>query len=384
MATANQAAGLYIHIPFCARKCPYCDFYSITDASLQTAYLEALLLEMPLCRPWKTVFDTIYLGGGTPSMLSLKAIHRIVAAVHDAFTIQKHAETTIEVNPGTIDAAKLTAYRQAAINRINIGVQSFDPANLGFLGRIHTVQESMDAVAAARRAGFDNIGIDLIYGLPGQKQADWQADLTRALALQPEHLACYMLTYEAGTPLDKARGQGQITPLDEEPSARLLKLTQEFLAAHGYVQYEISNFARNDGGNPEFYRSRHNLKYWNREPYLGLGPSAHSYEHPERWWNRRSVPDYIAALKAGRRPVAGQERLNRDQQMMEALYLGLRQTAGIDVAAFEKNFGVDFQTCCGEPLAEMIQEGVLTLADTRCALTPQGMPLLDSVIARLI
>jgi len=193
-----------------------------------------------------------------------------------------------------------------------------------------------------------------------------------------------MLTYEAGTPLDRARAQGRVTPLGEERSARLLTLTRQFLEAHGYAQYEVSNFAKKTNSRAQNYRSRHNLKYWNRAPYLGLGPSAHSYTSPRRWWNVEHVRAYIAEIQAGRRPVAGQECLSRDQQMMEALYLGLRQTAGIDIPAFEKNYAVDFQTWCGEPLAEMTQEGVLTLADTRCALTPKGMPLLDSVVARLV
>ncbi len=257
-------------------------------------------------------------------------------------------------------------------------------ANLFFLGRVHSTAQSVAAVTAARKAGFDNIGIDLIYGLPEQTRAAWQADLVKALALQPEHLACYMLTYASGTPLDQARRQGRVLPLAEERCARLLAQTQQFLAAQGYGQYEISNFARIDHGNPDTYRSRHNLKYWSMAPYLGLGPGAHSYAHPVRWWNTEQVPAYIADLKAGRCPIAGREHLTREQQMMEALYLGLRQTVGIDVAAFEKRFAVDFKGHLGQPLADMVQEGVLDLFGDRCALTPKGMRLLDSVVARLI
>jgi oxygen-independent coproporphyrinogen-3 oxidase len=226
--------------------------------------------------------------------------------------------------------------------------------------------------------------MDLIYGLPNQTKSAWQKDLTRAVELQPEHLACYMLTYESGTPLDQARRHGRITPLNEKTSARLLKLTRQFLSTHDYVQYEISNFARSDNGNPEIYRSHHNLKYWNKVPYLGLGPSAHSYEHPVRWWNLAQVEDYIKSLNAGRLPVVKQERLNRDQQIMETLYLGLRQTAGIDVVDFGKTFGVDFRKHFGAPLEEMMEEGVLTITNNRCALTPKGMRLLDSVVSRLV
>ncbi len=377
-------SGLYVHIPFCARKCPYCDFYSITDDSLQTPYVEALLREIQQHAPHAPIFDTLYLGGGTPSILETKAIERIIDAVSSAYRLQAQTEITIEINPGTINERKLSAYCRAGINRINIGVQSFEPANLNFLGRIHNAAESVAAVTAARKAGFGNIGIDLIYGLPGQSSAAWQADLVQALELQPEHLACYILTYESGTPLDKARRKGGVIPLAENRSARLFTLTQQFLAAHGYEQYEISNFVRSDHRNPGVYRSRHNRKYWSMASYLGLGPAAHSYESPERWWNLAQVPAYIAALKAGRRPIAGRERLTREQQVMEALYLGLRQTAGIDVAAFEKRFAVDFREHLGKPLTEMAREGVLTLTNGRCALTNKGMRLLDSVLVRLI
>jgi len=377
-------SGLYIHIPFCARKCPYCDFYSITDDSLHAPYVEALLREIQLHAPQALFFDTLYLGGGTPSILKGTAIERILDAVSSAYTFKAQTEITIEINPGTIDLRKLSTYRRAGVNRVNIGVQSFEPANLTFLGRIHSAAESVAAVTAARKAGFGNIGIDLIYGLPGQSRTAWQADLAQALELQPEHLACYMLTYESGTPLDKARRQGRVIPLAEDQSARLFILTQQFLAAHGYVQYEISNFSRSNHRNLDTYYSRHNRKYWSMASYLGLGPAAHSYEPPERWWNLEQVPAYIAALKAGRLPMAGRERLTREQQIMEALYLGLRQTAGIDVAAFEKQFAVDFREHLGKPLTEMAREGVLTLTNGCCALTPKGMRLLDSVMARLI
>ncbi|MFC1505190.1 radical SAM family heme chaperone HemW [Thermodesulfobacteriota bacterium] len=379
-----KPSGLYIHIPFCVRKCPYCDFCSITDSSLQTPYVEALLLEIQMHAPQATIFDTLYLGGGTPSILAVTAIERILGAVGRAYNFQVQAEITIEINPGTIDTRTLSAYRRAGINRVNIGVQSFEPANLIFLGRIHSAAQSVAAIKAAREAGFDNIGIDLIYGLPDQTESAWQADLVKALEFQPEHLACYMLTYESGTPLDEARQNGRVIPLTEDRSARLLALTQQILTPRDYAQYEISNFARIVHGDPDTFRSRHNLKYWSMAPYLGLGPGAHSYAHPIRWWNLEQVPAYIAALDAGRRPIAGRERLNREQQMMEALYLGLRKTVGIDVAAFEKRFAVDFKGHLGQPLADMAQEGVLTLSDNRCALTPKGMRLLDSVLARLV
>ena len=377
---AALTTGLYVHVPFCRRKCLYCDFYSITDLSRRASYLRALAVEMGrVAEAASAPVDTLYIGGGTPSVLEAGSLERILATAGKTFPFLPRAEVTLEANPGTLDSDLLRAFKAGGGNRLNIGVQSFRDERLRFLGRVHSGQAAVQAIDAARAAGFDNIGLDLIYGLPGQTRADWLADLQRAVAFAPEHLACYLLTYEPGTPLERLRRAGRVQPLAESAAAELFDATCEYLASAGYRQYEISNFARTDA-----HRSRHNLKYWTGAPYVGLGPSAHSFSGTERRWNVRSVDQYVRSLAAGRLPVEGRERLDRSQQMIEALYLGLRMTAGIDLEAFDRRFGVDFRGEYRELLAEFGAEGYVAIAAGRCALTRRGMRFQDSITARFV
>ena len=371
-------AGLYIHIPFCQKKCPYCDFYSITDASLQQAFAEALLLEMRMTGDLPLEFDSVYFGGGTPSVLTAAAIDQILQTARSTYHILADAELTIEINPGTVTMAQLQEYRRSGINRLNIGVQSFWEQNLEFLGRLHTVQEARQAIEWARHAGFENIGLDLIYGLPDQTQNSWRRDLETAIAYSPEHLACYTLTFESGTPLEKQLREGRIAALDEERVGELMVFTADFLADQGYARYEISNYSR--GHN---LRSRHNSKYWSFAPYIGLGPSAHSFIEPERFWNIADVAAYIHRLNDGCLPVDSRETLDQQQMMLETVYLGLRTTDGIDIAEFEKKFGVHFNHLFGEVGAEFENKGWLKMTNSRCVLTQQGMLLLDTITATL-
>ncbi|MCG2755382.1 MAG: radical SAM family heme chaperone HemW, partial [Desulfobacteraceae bacterium] len=273
-----------MHIPFCINKCPYCDFYSITDQSLQQLFIEALIQEMQMASIPSLVCDTLYFGGGTPSVLRPENIGRIIESAYGLFNISTDSEVTIEVNPGTVTSEQLTEYRNIGINRINIGAQSFNDEILNFLGRIHSSNDADLTIRGARKAGFDNIGIDLIYGIPGQTKEMWLSDLRRAIEFEPEHLSCYMLTYEKGTPLDIDREQGKVKPVADSLLAELFETTMEYLTAHGYVHYEISNFAKNASR-----ISRHNMKYWSFSPYLGFGPSAHSFTGHQRYWNCRSV-----------------------------------------------------------------------------------------------
>ena len=371
--------GIYIHVPFCIRKCAYCDFYSTADLSLKDAFVAAVEQEIRRAGPSSMTFDTLYIGGGTPSVLSADQIARMVAAVRQTFGLAAEAEITIEANPGTIGAADLDRYQKAGIGRINLGIQSFNDENLKFLGRIHSARAAEKVLREARQCGFEKIGLDLIFGLPGQGQAAWLADLDRAVGHRPEHLSCYMLTYESGTPLDRARQKGLIRPLSDDRVAELFETTMAFLADHGYQQYEISNFARSVAA-----RSRHNLKYWHFAPYLGFGPAAHSFVDPRRWWNHSDVWRYLERIARGRSPVAAGETLDRDQQMIEALYLGLRTTAGIDLAGFADRFGTDFTAIFGKLTGELAGRGLLRLADGRCALTRPGMLLLDSIVGLFV
>jgi oxygen-independent coproporphyrinogen-3 oxidase len=366
-----EPAGIYIHIPFCIRKCPYCDFYSISDLSLSDAFTEALQKEMQMAE-FSFPADTIYFGGGTPSVLDPDQIDRIIRAAYQCFSIAESAEITIEVNPGTVSFEKLKTYRRMGVNRLNIGVQSFQDEHLRFLGRIHSGSDAKHAIDWAKKAGFDNIGLDLIYGIPGQSEAIWLADLDAALEFAPAHLSCYMLTYPEGTPIEKQRQAGLFYPSDDNTVSSLFLKTGEYLSRHGYLHYEISNFARS-----ESLMSRHNRKYWNDVSYLGFGPSAHSFIKPERFWNVRSVKRYIQRIDAGKRPISGKEELTRDQQMMEAIYLGLRQKQGIDIARFNQKFGMSFEETFKDILKRLEREGLREDQPGFCSLSEKGMLFAD-------
>jgi len=383
----SKPAGLYIHIPFCLRKCPYCDFYSITDLSLQTAFLDALASEMNMTCELDKEFDTLYIGGGTPSVLDIKAIDNIIKTANQCFTFHSNAEITMEVNPGTVTLEQLKGYRQAGINRINMGIQSFSSANLDFLERIHSAKDAKMAVKWAQKAGYENIGLDLIYGIPGQTTSSWLKDLHMAVEFHPQHLSCYMLSFEPGTPMHKNLQNSVFNPLPEHLVCEFFETTRSFLKANGYVQYETSNFALIDQSgikSAQSNTSRHNLKYWNFFPYIGLGPSSHSFIEPQRYWNHSNVKKYIQDLSEGRLPRAGKESLNREQLMIEAVYLGLRQVKGIAVAGFDKKFGVDFRAMFTGVISDLEGKGLVKMSQNRCALTAKGMLYLDSIATQFI
>ena len=374
----KQPAGIYIHVPFCVKKCRYCDFYSVTDLSRRRDFTDALIREIERA-PDPGPVDSLYFGGGTPSVLDPAEIARLVAAVLERFSFHPDSEITLEVNPGTVDEKKLPGFKAAGINRLNLGIQSFNPGALTFLGRIHTAEESSRAIGAARTAGFDNLGLDLIYGLPGQTAEALRRDLEKAASFNPEHLSCYILTYEKGTLLDKDREKGIVSPLSESRTADLFLLACDLLDRLGYEQYEISNFARSRA-----YRSRHNRKYWNFAPYIGLGPAAHSFLEPTRCWNHRDLGEYLEDLEKGRLPVEGKETLDKSRQMIEAVYLGLRQTRGIPVPDFNKRFAVDFKTLFEPVLSDPGLKKQIETGEDFCRLSVQGLLVMDSIVARLV
>ena len=376
-------AGLYIHIPFCRKKCPYCDFYSIVDHTLKNDFLKSLNREIIL-RKTDHCFDTLYFGGGTPSLLEPKIIKAIIESVMNSFHFSPDSEISMEVNPGTVDLPGLAGYKMAGINRINIGVQSFLDQNLAFLGRIHSAKSARHALLNARRAGFENIGIDLIYGIPEQTKANWLEDLESAIAIQPEHIACYMLTWEQNTPLFIQRRQGLVSAPDDQVLADFFIMAGKFLQAHGYEHYEISNFALIPKNNNLNLRSRHNCKYWSLKPYMGFGPAAHSFDSQHRSWNHYSLKRYIKDLQAGHLPVATAETLNREESMTEALYLGLRQSKGIIYDEFNKQFQMDFQSYFNKPLTLLQKDACLTLTSSRCLPTLRGWQFLDSIIHQFL
>ena len=365
--------GLYLHIPFCIRKCAYCGFFSVTDRSLIPAFRSALRREMALRRGWAASFDTLYWGGGTPSVLSPDDLEGLAAEIRAAFTITHDAEITLEANPGDITRELLTAVRRAGVNRLNIGVQSFDDTILAFLGRRHDRARALSAFAAARDAGMDNIGIDLIYGIPGQGMEAWLATLRAAVALGPEHLSCYQLTLEEGTPLAERSGRGEVALPGEALQADFFWNTAEFLEESGYIHYEISNFARPGR------ESRHNRKYWDHTPYLGLGPAAHTFSGRERRWNRRSLGAYIRDLESGHEPIEAREWLDEEQLRLESLFLGFRTARGICLERFQARYGRDLLADKGDWIERLSGEGLVEIRDGFLRPTRSGMAVADSL-----
>ncbi|MFP4573745.1 MAG: radical SAM family heme chaperone HemW [Desulfobacterales bacterium] len=375
-----MTGGIYIHVPFCIRKCPYCDFYSTEDISRKDAYKYALIREIRM-RAYSfphASFDTIYIGGGTPTTLEPTDLEHILEAVHLNFSILPNPEITIEANPGTVTQATLKAFKTAGINRINIGVQSFNDASLSFLGRIHSSSQAAEALDAAQKAGFENVGLDLIYGLPDQNKGSWQKDLTAAAAFCPSHISCYMLTLEPGTKMAADKDADLFTPLCEDRVSAMFIQASKFLSSRGYEHYEISNFASSKQA-----RSMHNQKYWVNSPYIGFGPSAHSYIEPERFWNTKTLETYISLLVSGIPPTRETEHLTATQLMLEAVYLGLRRSDGINITEFENRFKTDFKNIFAPSLDRFTDSGHMLLDTTSCRLTLQGMLYLDTIAAQL-
>jgi len=391
--------GLYLHIPFCERKCVYCDFYSIEKVEQTGMFLSALHSEIDLIAdryPTTPEFATVFLGGGTPSLLSPRQMDDVMNHLHRRFHISSTAEITAECNPGTVDVAKLSAYRTSGINRISFGVQSFNQDELDFLGRIHNADQARSAVRAARDAGFDNLSIDLIFALPMHTQERWEHTLREAVALEPEHISAYSLIYEEGTPLYAQKEKGLVTPLDEDIDADLYLFTIEFLAQHGYRQYEVSNYARAGGWvkddvmqtpNPQppipIFASKHNLNYWRRGEYLSFGPSAHSFWEGERRWNVSSLTSYLETLSTGALPVAGSERLTRQQVLAEVISLGLRSD-GIRLWQFRDLFNFDFLGRNRAPLDAFVSAGLLLIDQHTVRCTPKGYLSCDALALELL
>jgi len=368
--------GLYIHIPFCRSKCGYCDFYSTTDTGYIDSFIECLLLEMDSYEFEFREFDTIYLGGGTPSLLASGQIEALLEKARNSFRIIPGAEITIEVNPADTDRDDLEKIYAMGINRINIGVQSFDEAELSFLGRRHDSRQAMNTLDSARLAGFDNIGLDLIYGLPYQTIDGWKRSLEKALAFGPEHLSCYELELKPDTPIGLRYEKGEFGRRTEEVQHDFFIKTSEHIRDAGYVHYEISNFASGMDR-----ASRHNRKYWDHTPYLGLGPSAHSFKGACRWWNKGSVNDYILDLKKGRRPVADSEDLGENELASETLFLGLRMKKGIDIKAYRSSYGIDLMETMGLVIRGWEQKGLIEIRGGIIIPTPAGMAVADAMAA---
>lgn len=389
-----QPFGLYIHIPFCQRKCPYCDFN--TYAKLDTlfdAYVEALCAEIA---HWgeklaRRQVHTIFLGGGTPTVLEEGALARIFNTVHNAFDLAADCEITSEANPGTVDQAKFQALHRLGVNRLSMGVQSFQPDELQFLGRIHSVDDVHRAYATARDAGFANINLDFIFGLPHQPVQNWQKTLDTALALAPEHLSLYSLIVEPNTPLHHWVASGNVDAPDDDEAGLLYEIAMQRLADAGYVHYEVSNWAVRSPQTTQPVTCGHNLIYWRNQEYLGVGPGAHSYlRTPEapfgiRWSNRKPVPGYIKRITAGDPVEDFQEVLDAPTSMGETMMLGLRLIReGVSFEQFYQRYNRHMTDVYRAEIERFVDMGMLLIDADRLRLSPRGLMVANSVVAAFL
>ena len=374
------AAGLYLHIPFCSSRCSYCDFATgLYQSELAERYVGALVEEFNSSRESGAQVDTIYFGGGTPSLLSPSQLERILNTVHARFEIDPSAEITLEINPGSVTAEKLRAFRIAGVNRASFGAQTFDDAELAKLGRSHSASDAMETFAELRRAGFDNISFDLIAGLPGQTLAGWQRNVKQAIELQPEHLSFYLLEVHSGTPLAEHIKRGLQPVPDEDLASVMYEWMLEASCAAGYEHYEISNLCR-----PGFH-SRHNVKYWTGAPYYGFGCSAHSYDGQiRRWSNQRDVLKYVELIETGSSPIVDEQQLTGADVRAEAFFLGMRLMRGIDLRAFRESFGIDLLDEHGADLDRFRDAGLLELDGDLLRLTRSGALLSNEVFAAFV
>lgn len=382
--------GLYVHVPFCVRKCLYCDFYSLPtaqgplskrvmagDQPDQPTFLQALDAELRQV-PDDFIPDTIFVGGGTPTELSLPDLKTLFALIRDRVDVSRVREWTCESNPGTLAPGKVEALLAAGVNRVSLGVQSFDPATLEFLGRIHSAEEAEAGVHLLRRMGVRNINLDLLYGVPGASIDVVARDVERLAALSPEHAACYCLIFEDGTPLTDLRNRGFVKEVDDDAELDQYNLVRAALTAAGYRHYELSNFAR-----PGF-ECRHNLLYWGPGDYIGVGPSAHSHWRGARWGNVRDLDAYGRRLLAGRSPRAFTENLPPEAKARESLVMALRRTDGISDEEFRSATGFSYSTLCSDSLPWLKSEGLLEDGGGRLRLTERGLFVSDAVFAELV
>ncbi|MBI5409706.1 MAG: radical SAM family heme chaperone HemW [Nitrospirae bacterium] len=400
--------ALYVHIPFCLKRCIYCDFVSgIYEPEKAGAYIEALKKEVQ-GRMIKGI-STLYIGGGTPTALATDVLADLIKYIFSLFQFAENYEATIEANPGTIDKEKLQAIRSSGINRISIGVQSFNDDELAFLGRIHSSGDAEQAVHLARSAGFENIGIDLIYGIPGPSIESWKRTLEEAVRLKPQHISTYELTVEEGTELSEylmdhphpnplpsrervlkksppsPRGRGiggggnNLSMPEEDTIIEMYEYTIDYLTANGYVHYEISNFALPG------YQCRHNLNYWDRGEYYGVGLGAHSFIDGKRFYNTDNLDEYLKMISEGKSPIKETEDITADKAFFEAFFLGLRKTEGINLKAFSERYGKDILQLYGEKIGELQDAGLMELGTNRLnrylRLTRKGILLSNEIFA---
>lgn len=372
-------AGLYIHIPFCVQKCAYCDFVSFADTAPRQAYLSALKQEIALAgqRFPKRVYDSVFIGGGTPSILAPEDMAALLRALWAAFAIAPGAEFTIECNPGTMDGEKLNAYLAGGVTRLSFGLQSAEDSLLKAIGRIHDFSQFKASFHMARAAGFTNINVDLMYGLPGQTQEQYLHTIQAAAALGPSHISAYSLILEEGTPLYSRVMAGEVSLPSEDCVADMMEAGRALLAGLGYARYEISNYAKPG------HACGHNLNYWENGPYLGLGLAAHSAMDIggwRRWKNHGELEDYLASLQRGELPIWEQQRIPQEEEMFECVMLGLRMLKGVDRPAFWGRFGKDVCLVYKEAVEALTALGWAEATPGSLRLTEAGMDMENSAL----
>jgi putative oxygen-independent coproporphyrinogen III oxidase len=364
-----MTAGLYVHVPFCLTRCGYCDFNAYAGLGhLASRYVDSVEAEAGLwAEEWRGErFGSVFLGGGTPTTLDHADLARLLATFRGRFDVESCAEVTIEANPDTVDAAKLAALREAGYTRLSMGAQSFDQRVLGALERLHQPASVRRAFAAARTAGHTNVNLDLIYGANGETLASWRRTLEETITLRPEHVSAYALTIEPATPLGRKVQAGLVPGPEPDLQADMFDLACELLRDAGYRHYEVSNWALSG------FECRHNLGYWRKQPYLGLGAGAHSYRDARRWWNLRPPTEYLEAVEHGLRPVGGEERLTLQDERLEEIFLKLRILEGVPVTSVAADVASGF-----------VQQGLLRRRNGHLAPTERGMLLLNELVLSL-
>lgn len=368
--------GVYIHVPFCKQKCNYCDFYSVTNLETEK-YLSALKVEMELIKErYDFSARSIYLGGGTPTVLKLKELEKLLNLINEEIPVREDFEFSIEANPSSLNQAKLKLLKEAGVNRISFGVQSFNNQRLSFLGRQHNRADIINSYALARKVGFKNISFDLIFAIPKQSLAEWKQDLEEAIELAPEHISAYNLKIEAGTEFHKQLKVGDINKISEELDLKMYQLAIDKLREAGYQRYEISNFAQNN------FASQHNKIYWKSKPYLAFGPGAHFFDGQARGYNIASLQKYYKQLRK-KRKLAWQEynTLSQKDLIEEYLLMGLRLIDGISIIDFNNRFNLSFKELYANEIKELIARNLVSLEEDRVKLTERGLLLANQILA---
>lgn len=369
--------GIYLHIPFCDTKCIYCDFYSITNHSRKNEFLNSLTKEIrgkaELLKNRK--FDSIFFGGGTPSLLGFKEFENIFETLYNNYNISSDTEITIEANPGTLDTKKLAEFKNLPINRISFGVQSFIDEELKYLTRIHDSSHAISSIKSAQDAGFTNINLDLIFALPNQTPENWEYNLEKAVSLNTQHISAYSLIFEEGTPLFTMREAGKAKQADIELEQDMYEYTMDYMETNGYKQYEISNYSKPG------YECRHNLKYWTLEEYIAFGPSASSYIGSKRWTNVKNIGRYIELIDSGKDAYDFTEVIDKNKSITEHIFLGLR-SRGIIFSEFKSSYSIDFAKQYSVPIDILLKNGYAKITSEKLYLTKKGYAVCDEIAAK--